>query len=142
MREFLLRASLLMAAAVGVSGCASTTQDDQLTGGIFGPAFGPEEMARKIAAAAAHPIGSEQNPVRSSGPPGERAYIARLRCSNGQAPQILGRGSTGIGPFGNILDLYSIRCAAGTPATAELYMDMYHDHVEAQPIRGFTIVAP
>jgi hypothetical protein len=142
MRVFLLQAALVIAASAGFSGCATASQDQELSGGLFGPAFSPAEMEKKIAAAQAHPLGSEANPVRASMPPGERAYIARLRCSNGQAPEIVSRGSTGTGPFGNILDLYSLRCAAGTPATAEIYIDMYHDHVETQAVPGFAIVAP
>ena len=141
MRKLLMAAAV--AATIGLGGCASTApQDQELTGGLFGPAYSPAEMQRRIDAAQAHPLGSEANPVRSSMPPGERAYIARLRCSDGKAPEIVSRGSTGTGPFGNILDLYSLRCAGGTPATAEVYMDMYHDHVEARAIPGFTIVAP
>jgi len=136
-----LRWSLLVAVSLGLAACA-TAQDDELTGGLFGPALSPAKMDKAIAAAQAHPLGSEANPIRSAMPPGERAYIARLRCSSGSAPEIASRGSTGIGPFGNILDLYSVRCASGTPATSQIYMDMYHDHVETQPVPGFTIVAP
>jgi len=138
-----MRAGLLGIAilAAGLAACA-TAQDREPTGGIFGPALSPAKMQQAITAAQAHPLGSEANPIRSTMPPGERAYIARLRCSSGSAPEIVSRGSTGDGPFGNILDLYSLRCASGTPATAEIYMDMYHDHVEAQPVPGFAIVAP
>ena len=142
MRTFVIPAALLIGASLGLAGCATASQDEALTGGIFGPAYSPAEMEKRIAAAATQPLGSEANPVRASMPPGERAYIARLRCSDGQAPEILGRGSTGTGPFGNILDLYNVRCAAGTPATAKIYIDMYHDHVETQAVPGFTIVAP
>ena len=142
MRSRRLATTLLAAATIGLAACATTSQDEELTGGIFGPAFSPAKMEQAIAAAQAHPLGSEANPVRSAMPPGERAYIARLRCSDGNAPEIVSRGSTGDGPYGNILDRYSLRCASGTPSTAALYMDMYHDHVETRPAPGFTIVAP
>lgn len=142
MRALLLKAAVAMAASIGLTACATASQDQKLTGGLFGPAFSPAEMERKIAAAQAHPLGSEANPVRAAMPPGQRAYIARLRCSDGRAPEIVSRGSTGTGPFGNILDLYSVRCASGTPATAEIYIDMYHDHVETRAIPGFRIVTP
>jgi len=142
MRTFLFPGAVLILASLGLAGCATASRDEALTGGLFGPAYGPAEMEKRIAAAAAQPLGSEANPVRAAMPPGERAYIARLRCSDGQAPEIVTRGSTGTGPFGNILDLYHLRCAAGTPATAEIYIDMYHDHVETRAVPGFTIVAP
>ena len=73
-------------------------------------------------------------------PPGQRAYLARLRCSDGTAPAFQRRGSMGIGPYGAIVDLYDLKCAAGTPATAAVYMDMYHDHVEDRAVPGFSIV--
>ena len=142
MRTSLLRTAVLVAASIGLVACATASQDQELTGGLFGPAYSPQEMERRIAGAQALPLGSEANPVRASMPPGERAYIARLRCSDGRAPEIVSRGSTDVGPFGNILDLYSVRCASGTPATAEIYIDMYHDHVETRAVSGFTIVAP
>lgn len=142
MRACLFRTAVLVIASIGLAACATTSQDQELTGGIFGPALSPAKMDEAITAAEAHPLGSEANPVRTSMPAGERAYIARLRCSDDRAPEIVSRGSTGTGPFGNILDLYSVRCTSGTPATAEFYMDMYHDHVETRPVPGFTIVAP
>lgn len=76
-------------------------------------------------------------------PTGERGYLARLRCSNGQMPEFERRGSVGTGPFGNILDLYNVRCTAGTPAQSEVYMDMYFgEYVETRAVPGFTIVMP
>jgi hypothetical protein len=135
------RLSLFIAASIGMAACA-TAQDDELTGGIFGPALSRSEMKKAIAAADAHPLGSERNPVRVSDPGGERAYLGRLRCSDGSAPQFERGGSVGIGPFGNILDVYGVRCATGTPPSSSVYMDMYHRHVEPRPVAGFTIVAP
>jgi len=142
MRTKLFRTAALAAASLALAACATASQDQELKGGLFGPALSPGAMNRAIEAAQAHPLGSEANPVRSAMPPGERAYIARLRCSDGNAPEIVSRGSTGVGPFGNILDNYSVRCVSGTPATASIYMDMYHDHVETRAVPGFTIVAP
>jgi excinuclease ABC subunit B len=40
-----------------------------------------------IAAAASFPLGSANNPVRVGGPSGEQAYLSRLRCSDGSAPE-------------------------------------------------------
>ena len=124
--------------AGGISGPAP--QGPVLAGGIFGPALSPADMDRAIAAAAAFPLGSKQNPVRVHMPPGERAYLKRLRCSNGRSPGFGRRGSIGTGPFGNPLDLYSVRCRNGTPASSTVYMDMYHGaYVENRPVPGFSI---
>lgn len=83
-------------------------------------------------------LGSQGNPVRCSGPPGERAYLNRLRCSDGKAPKYHRIGSFGKGPYGHILDGYNVKCEEKDPVT--VFMDMYHDHVEKEPVPGFTIV--
>ena len=137
--------ALALAAALAVAGCAtaSAPRDEALAGGIFGPALSPADMAKAIEAAAAHPLGSKANPVRVHMPPGERAYLERLRCSDGNAPAFHRAGSVGTGPFGNILDAYNVRCLAGMPARSTVYMDMYHGgHAENRPVPGFTIKAP
>lgn len=91
-------------------------------------------------APAAGSLGTAENPVRVSGPAGERAYLSRLRCSDGSPPAFEREGSFGDGPYGNIMDRYDVRCDSGTPARASVYMDMYHDRAEDQPVPGFTIV--
>ena len=83
-------------------------------------------------------LGSKGNPVRCSGPPGERAYLNRLRCSDGKAPTFFRLGSYGKGPYGHILDGYKVECEGKDPVT--VFMDMYHNHVEKEPVPGFTIV--
>ena len=122
-------------------GCATTTSAD---GDLFRDMFAPvpaERLQTAMAAASAHPLGTEENPVRANMPEGQRAYLARLRCSNGSAPEFFRAGSVGEGPYGKIMDLYELRCAAGEPATASVYIDMYHDHVEDRPVPGFSIAA-
>lgn len=89
---------------------------------------------------AAGELGTRQNPVRVSGPAGERAYLARLRCSDGTTPAFERGGSVGVGPYGNILDIYDVRCPSGSPPGAEVYMDMYHNRAEDAAVPGFTIV--
>lgn len=85
-----------------------------------------------------HPHGSRENPVRVGGPGGERAYLARLRCGDGRYPEFEREGSVGIGPWGYILDAYSVVCASGQKAT--VFMDMYHSrHREERTVPGFTI---
>lgn len=83
-------------------------------------------------------LGSKTNPVRCSGPPGERAYLNRLRCSDEKPPKYHRIGSYGLGPYGNIIDGYSVKCEEKDAVT--VFMDMYHKHVEKEPVPGFTIV--
>ncbi len=98
-------------------------------------------LDRAVAAAAQHPLGSKNNPVRAQMPEGERAYLARLRCANGRAPVVQGRSNVGIGVYGNILDAYSVDCGDAAPGRVQVHMDMYHPgHVETRAVPGFTIV--
>lgn len=83
-------------------------------------------------------LGSKDNPVRCSGPPGERAYLNRLRCADGKAPKYFREGSFGKGPYGHILDGYNVKCEDKDAVT--VFMDMYHKHIEKEPVPGFTIV--
>ena len=83
-------------------------------------------------------FGSKGNPVRCNGPRGERAYLSRLRCADGKAPAFNRIGSFGKGPYGHILDGYNVKCEDKDPVT--VFMDMYHEHVEKEPVPGFTIV--
>lgn len=87
----------------------------------------------------AAPLGSAENPVRASGPSGQKAYLARLRCPDGTQPEFKRRFSMGRGPYGTIMDDYNVTCAdAEEPRIVVL--DMYHkDYVEACAIAGFTI---
>jgi hypothetical protein len=98
------------------------------------------EMRDAIAAAEVHPLGSAANPVRSAGPEGERAYLARLRCANGKVPDIIPQGRGGAGPYGSLVDLFSLDCGAASPGRVEIAMDMYQEeHVETRPLAGFVI---
>jgi hypothetical protein len=83
-------------------------------------------------------LGSKENPVRCNMPRGERAYLNRLRCADGKAPAYHRIGSFGLGPYGNIIDGYNVKCEDKDPVT--VFMDMYHEHVEKEPVPGFTIV--
>lgn len=103
------------------------------------PALAPgqDDLAEAIAAAQAHPLGSRDNPVRVGGPDGERAYLARLRCADGSAPQVGERMDAGVGAFGTIIAAYPVRCG---DAEARIAFDMYHEeHVEARAPAGFTL---
>lgn len=83
-------------------------------------------------------LGAKTNPVRCKGPRGERAYLNRLRCGDGKPPEYRRMGSYGKGPYGNILDGYSVSCEGKDAVT--VFMDMYHEHVEEKAVPGFTIV--
>jgi hypothetical protein len=136
----------LITLIAGLAGCASTGGSapqekspegspealmDLLGGGRPKPAMSPAEIEK-------HPLGSKQNPVRVGGPAGERAYLARLRCEDGRYPEFEREGSAGIGPWGYILDVYSVNCASGQQAS--VFMDMYHSrHQENRSVAGFTI---
>lgn len=100
-----------------------------------------EELAAISEAAASHPLGSAENPVRASGPPGQRAYLSRLNCPGGGKPAFHRLGSAGLSPYGYIMDIYALKCPDGIEANT--YIDMYHGgHQEAAPLPGFTIDPP
>ena len=105
------------------------------------PQVSGSALNRRIAAAAAHPLGSRHNPVRVEMPAGQHAYLRRLRCSDGRAPAFERLGNLGIGVYGNIIDGYRVSCGDAPPGRVEVHMDMYHrGHVEHRPVPGFTIV--
>ena len=131
-----------LAGAVLLGGCASTaaSQADRRLGLMLAgqSAVQGTQLDAALAQAGEHHLGSRENPVRASMPAGERAYLARLRCADGLAPEYVRQGSLGIGPFGNIVDGYSVTCAGKEMKT--VVMDMYHSNfVEDRAVPGFTI---
>jgi|GEM_PF-6583295 len=94
----------------------------------------------KAAAKISGELGAQTNPVRCYDPKGERQYLNRLRCPDKNPPVYSRIGSFGIGPYGNILDGYSVKCEDKEEVT--IFMDMYHEgYVEKAAVPGFTIVA-
>jgi hypothetical protein len=86
-----------------------------------------------------YPIGTKENPIRTQGITGERYYLNKLKCQNGDHPQYARAGSVGVGPYGYILDLYIIKCGQSNDET-QVYMDLYHPkYVENKPVNGFTL---
>jgi hypothetical protein len=84
-------------------------------------------------------LGTQTNPVRCYDPKGERQYLNRLRCPDNNRPVYSRIGSFGIGPYGNILDGYGVKCEGKDEVT--IFMDMYHkDYIEKAAVPGFTIV--
>jgi hypothetical protein len=106
--------------------------------GVQEPGLRGPELEAAVKAAETFPLGSEKNPVRARGISGERAYLASLRCSDGKAPDILGRGIGTPSPFGGVTDIYGVACKGAEPATASIAIDMYHDWIEVRPVPGFT----
>lgn len=91
-----------------------------------------------------HPLGSKANPIRVSGPSGERKYLSELICNNGEPVSAYSRaGSADIGPYGSILDIYTVICDTDKGAVEHsVFMDMYHrDYIETRPAHGFTALA-
>jgi hypothetical protein len=100
-----------------------------------------EEIARQVAAASAHPLGTRENPVRVGGPQGQQDYITRLRCEDGREPKTSIREDAGIGAFGSVVQAFQLDCGAAAPGNVRLVMDMYHaEHREERAPLGFRIV--
>lgn len=139
---------LAMAAPIALGACATTNTapSSDMASILQMMSQGQSQVSgaalvEAIDKASQYPLGSEKNPVRAQMPPGQRAYLARLRCSDGNAPDFYRIGNVGAGVYGNIVDAYDVTCADGaTPEQTTVYMDMYHrGHVEKQPVPGFTI---
>lgn len=131
----------LLVLASGTIGAPVAAEDNRLERMMRGEsAMQGRELERAVEQAEKHPLGSSENPVRVSRPQGQRAYLARLRCADGKAPKFQRRGNLGPGVFGNIVDLYDLRCEGSEPATSEVVMDLYHlGRNEDRPVPGFTI---
>lgn len=136
---FLAAAALLANPAAAQKLGARTATPDQVLGqqAPLDPMAEAEQIA---AAAAAHPLGSLENPIRVGGPEGARAYIGRLRCANGSRPVTGSRSSGGVGPYGTITERYVLDCGDFAPGRATLHFDFYHaEHVERRAAGGFAI---
>ncbi len=102
-----------------------------------------KDLEKAILKAEEHPLGSAKNPVRTTMPQGQRLYLSRLRCSDGQAPRYFRAGNVGPGPFGNIVDLYKVSCPGAQPLESDVYMDMYHGgFIESRIVPGFADGTP
>lgn len=135
-----LAAAALLAAPAAAQklGARTATPDQVLAQEVpLDPMAEAEQIA---AAAAAHPLGSLENPIRVGGPEGARAYIARLRCANDSRPVVGPRSSGGVGPYGTITERYILSCGDFVPGRATLHFDFYHEeHVERRAAGNFGI---
>jgi len=85
-------------------------------------------------------LGSLANPVLADMPPGQQAYLRRLRCADGSTPDFSRNGSVEIIHGRHVIDAFSVRCAG--KAAQVVHIDMYHPgHVETTPPAGFTILS-
>ena len=135
----LLAAALLAAPAAAQKLGARTATPEQVLDQA-GAADPLAESERIAAAAAEHPLGTLQNPVRVGGPEGARAYIGRLRCADGSQPSRGARAPGGVGAYGTVTELYPLDCGAAAPGRVALVVDFYHEeHVENRPAAGFGI---
>jgi hypothetical protein len=137
------RFTIALAASALALGSAAAAQESDEDAALLRVLAGEswmqgEELEAALTEADAYPLGSRENPVRAHRPQGQRAYLGRLRCPGGDAPDFNRSGNLGPGVYGNIVDLYVLTCDDGT--TAEVVMDMYHSgHVEERAVPGFTI---
>jgi hypothetical protein len=96
----------------------------------------PRVDAREVAK---HPLGSNNNPLRTHGLNGTEDYFSRLRCRDGKTPTIGRKGSGLRGIYGYPVDYYEIRCPSAP--SAEVTVDIYHPRfIETEAIPGFTLV--
>jgi hypothetical protein len=140
MRTPLISAFLLVAAPAVAQhqprlGARTTSPEAMVA--QMNPASPEEEISQAIAAADAHPLGSQENPVRVAGPDGERAYLARLHCADGVAVRVGARREAGVGPYGSVVGAYDVACASGP---SRIVFDMYQEeHQETRAPAGFTL---
>lgn len=102
-----------------------------------------KQLEQALEKAAQYPLGSAENPVRAHFPQGQRAYLNRLRCADGQPPEYSRGGSVGDSPYSNIMDVYDVDCGDSAPGRVSIYMDMYHKgHIEGEAVPDFAITEP
>lgn len=137
----LLAAALVASPAAAQKPGDRTATPQQVLGGLA-PADPLAEADAIAAAAAAHPLGTLENPVRVGGPQGARAYIARLRCADGSRPATGARTTGGVGAYGTLTELYPLDCGGAAPGRVALAFDFYHEeHVETRAPAGFVLDA-
>jgi tetratricopeptide (TPR) repeat protein len=108
---------------------------------LFGWCDNYESTKKKYVCEIGGELGTKTNPVKGYMPSGEREYIMRLRCPRGDEPEFKRIGSYGIGPYGNMLDGYTLNCKKDN-IEKFIYMDMYHrGYRETKPVPGFTVMS-
>ena len=85
-----------------------------------------------------HELGTVGNPVRAIGTEGGREYIESLDCDNGAIPEYRRDVTTVVGPYGNSLEKYVMRCEADTVLMVDIFVDPNHEETITTPVAGFT----
>jgi hypothetical protein len=135
MTKILTAIALVMVSTLSTSVAMADDLSDFMGG------FKGRKLEKAIVHASAFPLGSGKNPVRVDMPEGQRAYLSKLRCENGEAPKFERGGSVGEAPFGSIVDVYEVDCGASAPGKVAIYLDMYHSgHTETRAVPGFSII--
>lgn len=129
-------AAIFMAPAAQAQEVPNESRDMMRSMGMAG--LEGDELRVAIEQAETHPLGTKENPVRENSPRGEYGYLAKLRCTDGSRPAYHRVGNVGAGIYGNIVDLFEVRCEG--QSAVQVYMDMYHDGPEMRPVPGFTIL--
>lgn len=131
------------AAAVSDDVCDPDAEIDMFAGFGGGTVLTEACIADIADKASTHPLGSKENPIRAQMPAGQRSYLARLRCSDGNPPSFERVGNFGPGIYMSIIDGYAVQCASGVPEDQILYLDMYHPgYEETRAPEGFGIDTP
>ncbi|HEX2762428.1 MAG TPA: hypothetical protein VHM92_01095 [Allosphingosinicella sp.] len=134
-------AILALAAPAGAAekpGDRSITPGQML--GQMAPVDPRAENEAIAAAAARHPLGSAENPVRVAGPAGARDYVSRLRCGDGSRPAQAPHAPGAVGAYGSITEIYPLDCGAAAPGRVALALDLYHEEdAETRAPSGFTL---
>jgi hypothetical protein len=139
---FLIVAAALAATPVSAQKLGQRTAPPEQSMAGIGGGSSEAEVARELAAAAAFPAGSLQNPIRVAGPDGERNWLARLRCADGSIPRIGAQRPGGTGAFGNVVDLAPVDCGTAAPGRADIFIDVYQeDYVQEAAPAGFRLLA-
>lgn len=98
----------------------------------FDPSWEPPDVSAENVAK--HPLGSWENPVRTHGPTGQKRYLAKLTCPNGERPGYRRVGSRD-GIYGFHVDGFEVLCGK---RISLIYMDLYHpNYIENSPVPGF-----
>ena len=137
--ENILRILLTGLTLALISGCSSISGSTNHSTNY--PTFTNNAIKPNLEEIAKHPLGSINNPVRADGPGGQREYLSRLICTDGNNVESFERlGAMGISPYGSMVDGYEVICKTndGETLSFTVVMDTYHKgYREKYPADGF-----
>ena len=127
-----------------ISSCVNTPASKQEECGFKEMMEGISCIEPNLEEIAKHSLGSRGNPIRADGPKGQREYLSKLICLNGDPIWDFKRGgSVGMGPYGFMLDVYIVLCNTEKGVVEHsVYMDLYHkNYKESGVAYGFKELA-